>query len=129
MSDCNPFQPADCRDDPDQLTILAGLPQDETVFEYLTGCWKRLYAANREMSRLGYAADEKAKWAKAFEELKALIISYAGMTLEDPSMFPQPAGYVLWLSALADQKQEGFGTGRVFATPPWCQRWRCVHSW
>jgi ubiquitin conjugation factor E4 B len=61
------------------------------VFEYLTGCWKRLYAANREMSRLGYSSTEKAQWAKAFDELKRLIISYAGMTLEDPSMFPQPA--------------------------------------
>ena len=34
------------------LTILAGLPRSETIFEYLTGCWKRLYAANREMNRL-----------------------------------------------------------------------------
>ncbi|BEI85504.1 hypothetical protein CcaverHIS002_0509050 [Cutaneotrichosporon cavernicola] len=78
-------------DDPDQLMVLAGMPQNETVFEYLTGCWKRLYAANREMSRLGYSAAEKIQWTKAFDELKRLIISYAGMTLEDPSMFPQPA--------------------------------------
>ncbi|KLT45417.1 hypothetical protein CC85DRAFT_282483 [Cutaneotrichosporon oleaginosum] len=78
-------------DDPDQLQVLAGLPQNETVFEYLTGCWKRLYAANREMLRFSYSAAEKAQWAYAFDELKRLIISYAGMTLEDPSMFPQPA--------------------------------------
>ncbi|KAL1411414.1 Ubiquitin conjugation factor E4 [Vanrija albida] len=77
-------------DDPDQLTVLAGLPQDETVFEYLTGAWKRLYTANRDFNKLQYSKDEKAKWAAAFDELKQLIISYSGMTLEDPTMFPQP---------------------------------------
>lgn len=90
--------------DPDMLTVLAGLPQDETVFEYLTGCWKRLYGANRENSCLvrhpsgsclfqGYSAEEKAVWKEVFEKLRRLIISYCGMTLEDPTMFPQPAGY------------------------------------
>jgi hypothetical protein len=38
--------------DTDTLTILAGLPQGETTFEYLAGCWKRLYVANREANRL-----------------------------------------------------------------------------
>lgn len=37
--------------DPDSLMILAGLPEGETVFEYLVGCWKRLYISNREMAR------------------------------------------------------------------------------
>lgn len=92
--------------DPDQLAILAGLPQNETVFEYLTGCWRRLYIANRETHRVvrssrasglivqAYPANEKATWAKTFEAVKALIISYCGLTLEDSSMFPQPTGYV-----------------------------------
>ncbi|KAK4689997.1 ubiquitin conjugation factor E4 B, partial [Tremellales sp. Uapishka_1] len=78
-------------DDPDVLTILAGLPQDETVFEYLTGCWKRLNVANRENHRLGYSAAEKLQWTSTFEKLRGLVISYCGMTLEDPTMFPQPA--------------------------------------
>lgn len=64
------------------------------MFEYLTGCWKRLYAANREFARFAYSKEEKTEWASAFAELKRLIISYSGMTLEDPSMFPQPAEYV-----------------------------------
>lgn len=68
------------------------MPQDETIFEYLTGCWKRLNAARREFSRIAYSKEEKAKWAAAAEELQRLIISYCGMTLEDPTMFPQPAG-------------------------------------
>ncbi|KAL7421849.1 Ubiquitin conjugation factor E4 [Cryptotrichosporon argae] len=76
--------------DVDQLAVLAGLPEDETVFEYLAGCWKRLYLANREMRGLAYSAEEKARWSTTFDELKRLIISYCGMTLEDPTMFPQP---------------------------------------
>jgi ubiquitin conjugation factor E4 B len=68
------------------------MPNEETTFEYLTGCWKRLYGANREFSRYAYSKEEKAKWQESFAEMKRLIISYCGLTLEDPSMFPQPAG-------------------------------------
>lgn len=31
------------RDNIDDLQVLASLPQNETVLEYLIGCWKRLY--------------------------------------------------------------------------------------
>jgi ubiquitin conjugation factor E4 B len=64
------------------------MPQDETAFEYLIGCWRRLYAANKDFHRSAY---EKSLWPPRFDKLKGLIISYTGMTLEDPSMFPQPA--------------------------------------
>lgn len=30
------------RDDLDYVNVLASLPENETVFEYLVGCWKRL---------------------------------------------------------------------------------------
>ncbi|OCF74479.1 ubiquitin-conjugation factor E4 B [Kwoniella mangroviensis CBS 8886] len=76
--------------DPDALSIIAGLPPGETIFEYLTGCWKRLYGANRESNKYSFTNDEKTTWTAAFEKLKALVISYCGMTLEDPTMFPQP---------------------------------------
>nr|XP_019046475.1 ubiquitin-conjugation factor E4 B [Kwoniella bestiolae CBS 10118]OCF25405.1 ubiquitin-conjugation factor E4 B [Kwoniella bestiolae CBS 10118] len=76
--------------DPDALSVLAGLPSGETIFEYLTGCWKRLYGVNRESNRYSFSNDEKSSWAAAFDKLKALVISYCGMTLEDPTMFPQP---------------------------------------
>ncbi|KAK6909936.1 hypothetical protein I203_103962 [Kwoniella mangroviensis CBS 8507] len=71
-----------------RLCWLKGLEEElieesETIFEYLTGCWKRLYGANRE-------SNKNTTWTAAFEKLKALVISYCGMTLEDPTMFPQP---------------------------------------
>ncbi|WVQ99568.1 hypothetical protein IAU59_006704 [Kwoniella sp. CBS 9459] len=77
-------------DDGDKLTIVAGLPTGETIFDYLTGCWKRLYAANREFNKFSFSAAERTRWTVSFEKIKALIISYCGMTLEDPTMFPQP---------------------------------------
>nr|XP_019011039.1 ubiquitin-conjugation factor E4 B [Kwoniella pini CBS 10737]OCF49820.1 ubiquitin-conjugation factor E4 B [Kwoniella pini CBS 10737] len=77
-------------DDPDVLSVLVGLPTGETIFEYLTGCWKRLYGANRESLKYSFSTEERRSWAAAFDKLKGLIISYCGMTLEDPTMFPQP---------------------------------------
>lgn len=78
-------------DDPDVLTILAGLPQNETVFEYLAGCWKRLYQASRDVNRYAFSEDEKSQWSISVDKIKGLVVSYCGMTIEDPTMFPQPA--------------------------------------
>lgn len=75
------------RDDPELLPVIAGLSPSETTFEYLVGCWRRLYGATRDLNRLGY---DKSNWAPTFDKIKALVISYCGMSLEDPSMFPQP---------------------------------------
>jgi ubiquitin conjugation factor E4 B len=88
------------------LTVLAGLPQGETTFEYLAGCWKRLNSANREANRLVRQIEiwdrlgthdrqtleqkDRQSWHTTADKLKGLIISYIGMTLEDPTMFPQP---------------------------------------
>jgi len=89
--------------------IIAGLPSSETVFEYLTGCWKRLYAANKELHRSSY---DKKQWQQLFDRLKSLIISYCGLTLEDPTMFPQPnrptgpAEFLPLLLSLSDDKSD-----------------------
>ena len=66
----------------------------ETSFEYLTGCWKRVYESNRSTTRIAYSSSELQEWKSTFDKLKELIISYCGYTLEDPSMFPQPSGTV-----------------------------------
>jgi len=80
------------RPDPDMLNVLAGMPQNETTFEYLAGCWKRLNVAIRDTNRHSLDPADKAAWTAAVEKCRGLIISYIGMTLEDPSMFPQPDG-------------------------------------
>lgn len=40
-----------CRDDLDYLPVLASLPPEQTVFEYLVGCWKRLNVAKTALIR------------------------------------------------------------------------------
>ena len=80
------------RSDPDMLNILAGMPQNETTFEYLAGCWKRLNLALRDTNRHALDSADKESWTAAVEKCRGLIISYIGMTLEDPTMFPQPDG-------------------------------------
>ncbi|ORX35769.1 ubiquitin elongating factor core-domain-containing protein [Kockovaella imperatae] len=76
-------------DDVDKLAIVASLPEAETVFEYLVGCWKRLAQSSRNLSSLDETG--KIEWQKDHERLKQLIMSYTSMTLEDPTMFPQPS--------------------------------------
>ena len=38
------------RDDLDYVPVLASLPADQTVFEYLVGCWKRHNSAKAALS-------------------------------------------------------------------------------
>lgn len=40
-----------CRDDLDFLPVLASLPSQQTVLEYLIGCWKRLNTAKSVLLR------------------------------------------------------------------------------
>ncbi|KAJ9098222.1 hypothetical protein QFC21_004551 [Naganishia friedmannii] len=75
----------------------AGPETTTTTFEYLTGCWTRLYAAQREFVSVsaaqGWSRDgEGARWTRAYARIKELVMSYLGYTLEDPGMFPQPEG-------------------------------------
>ena len=37
------LDPTNSSDDPEHLTVLAGLPPQQTAFEYLTGCWKQCW--------------------------------------------------------------------------------------
>lgn len=35
------LSPSNLVDDPERITVVAALPQNETSFEYLGGCWRR----------------------------------------------------------------------------------------
>lgn len=45
----------------------------------------------------GYPPPQIQKAEEVLDKARELIISYAGLTLQDPSMFPQPTGYVVSL--------------------------------
>ncbi|KAG8884379.1 hypothetical protein FRB97_004388 [Tulasnella sp. 331] len=66
----------------------------QTSFEYLTGCWRRLRAAKSAFFRRGYNPEDLTRGMAVFEKLHGLIVSYAGLSLQDPSMFDQPPGKI-----------------------------------
>ncbi|KDQ11048.1 hypothetical protein BOTBODRAFT_35587 [Botryobasidium botryosum FD-172 SS1] len=64
---------------------------DQTVFKYLVGCWKRLNASRNALNQKSYNPVDLAKAQVILDQVRDLIISYAGLDLQDPTMFPQPA--------------------------------------
>ncbi|OBZ71580.1 Ubiquitin conjugation factor E4 [Grifola frondosa] len=79
-------------DDLEFLPVLASLPPQQTVFEYLVGCWKRLNASRAGLLKKGYPPVEVQKATDILDKIRDLVISYTGLTLQEPEMFPQPKG-------------------------------------
>ncbi|KAI5989101.1 ubiquitin elongating factor core-domain-containing protein [Pisolithus albus] len=78
-------------DDLEYVPVLASLPAQMTVFEYLVGCWKRLNKARNDLLRRN-PVNEMQQASVLLEKIRGLVISYAGLNLQDPEMFPQPQG-------------------------------------
>ncbi|GLB38346.1 putative ubiquitin elongating factor core [Lyophyllum shimeji] len=86
------LDPRAMSDDLEFLPVLASLPAGETVFEYLVGAWKRLNVTRSALLKKGYSPPDTQAAVARLEKLRELIISYAGLTLQEPEMFPQPEG-------------------------------------
>ncbi|EAU86067.1 ubiquitin conjugation factor E4 [Coprinopsis cinerea okayama7 len=86
------LDPQTMSDDLEYLPVLVSLPAGQTVFEYLVGSWKRLNAARTALTRRGYPPVDTQNALTKLEKIRELIISYAGFTLQEPEMFPQPSG-------------------------------------
>ncbi|KAF7965550.1 hypothetical protein HWV62_42882, partial [Athelia sp. TMB] len=95
------LDPQSMSDDLDYVSVLASLPAQQTVFEYLIGCWKRLNTARSavlkkagisNVFKIGYTPVEAQQALGALEKLRELVVSYTGLTLQEPEMFPQPQG-------------------------------------
>ncbi|KAG9315705.1 ubiquitin elongating factor core-domain-containing protein [Chiua virens] len=85
------LDPQAMSDDLDYVAVLASLPSQMTVFEYLVGCWKRLNSAKTNLVKKN-PVNELQQASTILEKIRDLVISYAGLTLQEPGMFPQPAG-------------------------------------
>lgn len=88
------IDPQGMSEDPEILTVVANLPQEQTLFEYLVSCWQRINSARVALHKTP-AQDPKdasviSKAEAILDRLRDLVISYAGLTLQDPAMFPQP---------------------------------------
>ncbi|KAG8932849.1 hypothetical protein FRC03_000161 [Tulasnella sp. 419] len=77
-------------DDVEQLQVIKSLPPRQSAFEYLTGCWKRLQSARSSLLRRGYKPDDITEAIATLDKMRELIVSYAGLCLQDPSMFALP---------------------------------------
>ncbi|KAM0790391.1 hypothetical protein ACM66B_003273 [Microbotryomycetes sp. NB124-2] len=77
-------------DDPEQATVIASLPANMTAFEYLSASWKRERSERHQvMLRKPSDAAEADRRVSALDDVKSLIVSYIGLVLLDPTMFPQ----------------------------------------
>ncbi|GAA5985530.1 hypothetical protein JCM10908_007012 [Rhodotorula pacifica] len=77
-------------DDFETATVLASLPPNETAFEYLGACWRRERAERfKVVAKKDSDVAEAQKRLAGLSEIKALLVSYIGLVLQDPSMFPQ----------------------------------------
>lgn len=86
------IDPQTMTDDLDFLPVLASLPAQQTIFEFLVGCWKRLNATRSAFLKKNYPPVDTQKGLDRLEKIRELLISYAGFSLQEPDMFPQPSG-------------------------------------
>ncbi|KAI0823925.1 ubiquitin conjugation factor E4 [Trametes gibbosa] len=89
------LDPQAMSDDLEYLPVLASLPSQQTVFEYLVKCWKRLNAVKSALLKKNYVPLEQQRAMDVLDKLRDLVVSYTGLTLQDPAMFPQPSGKIL----------------------------------
>lgn len=77
-------------DDAEHITILASLPKGQTSWDYLVACWKKARVEEGRVRKALPAADQ-AQAVVVLQEIRALLISYAGLVLQTPDMFPNAA--------------------------------------
>ncbi|TNY19299.1 ubiquitin elongating factor core-domain-containing protein [Rhodotorula diobovata] len=82
--------PSNMTDDPEQVTVIAALPAQQTAFEYLGSCWRRERQERmRVMAKKDADLDEAKRRFEVLAQVKALLVSYIGLVLQDSTMFPQ----------------------------------------
>ncbi|CAE6512214.1 unnamed protein product [Rhizoctonia solani] len=89
------LDPRSPTEDPEIVTVIVALPPLETSLGYLAGCWKRLQAIRIQLSRRPPPLGDLQRATEVLDKLRELVVSYAGLTLQDPDMFPQPKGVPL----------------------------------
>jgi ubiquitin conjugation factor E4 B len=78
--------------DEEYRVFLSKVPTNQTVFEYLVGCWKRLNAAKSVLLKKGHPPVSIQKALELEEKMRHLLISYIGINFQAPDAFYAPAG-------------------------------------
>lgn len=100
-----------CRDDLEYLPTIASLPDDQTTFDYLMGCWKRGNTIRSELLEKvsgdpiglvlglnlaqGLPPAETQPAVDLLDKLRELVVRYTGLALQEPKKFPQPSKWVV----------------------------------
>ncbi|PWZ00389.1 hypothetical protein BCV70DRAFT_94686 [Testicularia cyperi] len=74
-------------DDAEQLTVLASLPKGQTSFDYLVASWKHAKTQEAQV-RKTLSPSDQPKALAALQEIRELLVSYIGLVLQTPDMFP-----------------------------------------
>ncbi|KAF9644135.1 hypothetical protein BDM02DRAFT_3272627 [Thelephora ganbajun] len=85
------IDPQAMSDDLEYLSVIASLPAEQTIFEYLVGCWKRGNRTRSELLKKGFPPAETQQAVILLDKLQGLVISYTGLILQESEMFPQPS--------------------------------------
>ncbi|OAX40417.1 hypothetical protein K503DRAFT_791386 [Rhizopogon vinicolor AM-OR11-026] len=117
------LDPQAMSDDLEYVSVLASLPS-LSVFEYLVACWKRINTVKSVLLKKSPVTEIQQATA-LLDKLRDLIISYAGLTLQEPAMFPQPIDLgppelrapLLSLSALSTPLYSSTSTDQSTLTP------------
>ncbi|RXW24458.1 hypothetical protein EST38_g1393 [Candolleomyces aberdarensis] len=84
------LDPSGMSDDLEYLPVLVSLPAGQSVFEYLVGAWKRSNATRTALGKKNIPPMDMQNGFAKIDKVKELIISYAGLIIQEPEMFPQP---------------------------------------
>ncbi|KAI0259835.1 ubiquitin elongating factor core-domain-containing protein [Gloeopeniophorella convolvens] len=77
--------------DEDYRLFLSKIPGNQTVFEYLSGSWKRLNSAKSALLKRGHPPVTIQKALELEEKMRHLIVSYIGINFQAPDAFYAPA--------------------------------------
>ncbi|UZJ56824.1 hypothetical protein CBS101457_006144 [Exobasidium rhododendri] len=73
-------------DDSHRLRALADLPKGQTSFDYLVGAWKRCKSEEGKLRKI--FSQGSAEPQSTLENIRSLLVSYLGLILQTPDMFP-----------------------------------------
>ncbi|KAK0566074.1 Ubiquitin conjugation factor E4 [Tilletia horrida] len=74
-------------EDAELITVLASLPSDQTSWDYLAASWIRCRQEEAGFRKLPAATVSSRQ--PVLNEIRQLLISYIGLVLQNPEMFPR----------------------------------------
>lgn len=75
-------------DDSNRLKANSSIPKGQTSYDYLVGAWKRCKAEEGKLRKIFGTSAAAAESQVILEQVRSLIVSYLGLVMQSPDMFP-----------------------------------------